>query len=765
MSGPSQSAGPDRDRIGGHLPGRPPGLLGKLVAAIRPEFRAGDLVFDPRDPVFGGPACAVADCVRPARRKGMCPAHRYRWEEAGRPDLAQFSATTGAGWHGHSPVMSCEVSGCMFGRQAYGLCQRHARQWKRAGRPDPAIWRACGAPWPPPSPLPRTCRVGYCELWARGTSLLCTTHDARWRAQRCPEIDDFIASCQDPGPGSGEHIDLRRLPQQLRLEVQYVLQCRRDEETARMVPALTQRIVTTLAATTVSSVLDQPERFWMTFIPPPGSRVSGWHRFILDAYQRIEVLAVGQGWDIEYPRDLWRLRNLGISHNQLSTLSFEGIPQPWLKDLAKRWARWQLSTGLGAGTAYDGAHALTRFARFLAAAEPATTGSLAQVDRPFLERYLADLHGELNGRKIHGHHLGALNGFLRAIRQHGWDSTLPATAVVFPEDYPKRGDDKLPRALAARVMAQIEQPASLARWDNPAYLLITVILIRCGLRINDACKLPFGCVVTDADGAPYLRYYNHKMKREALVPIDEELHRQASEQQQRVLQCWPGGVPVLFPRLKANLDGQRPVRDGTYRKALYRWLECCDIRDENNKPVHLTPHQFRHTLGSFLINKDVPQEVVRKILDHDSHEMTAHYARLNDTTIRRHWEAATKVNARGETVTLDPDGLIADAAWAKQRVGRATQALPNGFCGLPVVKSCPHANACLTCPMFLTTREYLAEHRHQHRQTLQIISAAQARGQMRMAEMNRQVAGNLEKIIIALERDDDSGEQVTADAI
>ncbi|MGO2778473.1 MULTISPECIES: hypothetical protein [Glutamicibacter] len=42
--------------------------------------------------------------------------------------------------------------------------------------------------------------------------------------------------------------------------------------------------------------------------------------------------------------------------------------------------------------------------------------------------------------------------------------------------------------------------------------------------------------------------------------------------------------------------------------------------------------------------------------------MTAHYARLSDTTIRRHWEAARKVNIKGETVTLDPDGPLAEAA-------------------------------------------------------------------------------------------------------
>lgn len=33
-----------------------------------------------------------------------------------------------------------------------------------------------------------------------------------------------------------------------------------------------------------------------------------------------------------------------------------------------------------------------------------------------------------------------------------------------------------------------------------------MILIRAGLRVTDALSLPRDCLVTDADGAPYLRY-------------------------------------------------------------------------------------------------------------------------------------------------------------------------------------------------------------------------------------------------------------------
>ncbi|MDN5916134.1 MAG: tyrosine-type recombinase/integrase [Pseudonocardia sp.] len=42
--------------------------------------------------------------------------------------------------------------------------------------------------------------------------------------------------------------------------------------------------------------------------------------------------------------------------------------------------------------------------------------------------------------------------------------------------------------------------------------------------------------------------------------------------------------------------------------------------------IDFDPHWCRHTYGTRLINRDVPQEVVRRILDHDSPQMTAHYA-------------------------------------------------------------------------------------------------------------------------------------------
>ena len=160
----------------------------------------------------------------------------------------------------------------------------------------------------------------------------------------------------------------------------------------------------------------------------------------------------------------------------------------------------RLSGGIGAGSATKAALAITRFSQFLASPAVAVD-RLDQVDRALLERYLADLHTELAGRKVHADRVGQLHLFLQAIRRHGWDGSLPANGIIHSEDFPKRGQ-LLPRALAEQVMTQLEDPHNLDQWHDPARRLITLVLIRCGPRLGDALRLPTDCVVHDADNAP-----------------------------------------------------------------------------------------------------------------------------------------------------------------------------------------------------------------------------------------------------------------------
>ena len=731
-----------------------PGLTGRLMAAVRPEFRLDTLIIDPADPVLGGRSCNVSGCERAARLHGLCDGHYQRWDRHGRPGMAEFSAATSAAMRASAPLQPCLIPGCGNGRNSNGLCVGHIRAWHRAGQPPARAWAAAQPPLSVKAPH-GTCRVPSCALWATAKTALCVSHAARWRKRGRPDMAEFAAA-DGEHPLTRDYITVGPLEPHLRLEVQYVLQQRHDERLAPIQPALVRRAVQALARSAITSLLDLPEERWEEQIPAGPLADRAIRPFLRYARAKVEHMRHGSGWDVEYPRQVWRLRNLGIQ-GPVSTADFSGIRQPWLHDLAKRWTRWRLGSGVSAGHAITGVRAITRLSSFLATAG---IEHITQLDRMALEGYLAEL-APLGGSEHHGRLISLLSTFLNDIRRHQWDASLPVGAVIFKQDYP-RAPRRLPRALAGHVMAQVENPGNLDRWRNPAYRVLTLLLIRCGLRITDAARLAFNCIVQDQEGAPYLRYYNHKMKREALVPIDEQLHAEIGRQQQRVQDRYPGAPPaVLFPRPLKNAAGNMPLSGSTYRQALRPWLERCDIRDQHGQPVHLTPHQWRHTLGTGLINQDVPQHVVQKILDHDSAEMTAHYARLSDKTIREHWEKARKVNASGQPVQLSPDGRLGDAAWTGHQISRATQALPNGYCQLPLVKTCPHANSCLTCPMFATTAGFLPQHHAQRQATLQIITAAEANGHARVAEMNRQVASNLDKIITALEAD---GKEAAADA-
>jgi len=61
----------------------------------------------------------------------------------------------------------------------------------------------------------------------------------------------------------------------------------------------------------------------------------------------------------------------------------------------------------------------------------------------------------------------------------------------------------------------------------------------------------------------------------------------------------------------------------------------------------------------------------------------------------------------------------------------------------------------LTCPLFVTTAEFLPHHRKQLDDTRALITRAETDGHTRLAEMNRTVETNLLTIIATLESDRD----------
>ena len=301
MSGPEAAEGGQHQSAAG--------LLGKLMAAVRPEFRADELVFDQEGPVFGGKLCLVTGCGRAARGQGLCHGHQQRWAAAGRPDVAGFAAATDPRWRKNAPLTSCGAPGCRYGvTRRKGLCGRHAGAWERAGMPDLQSWLDA-LPETAPAVPPADCLACICGLWAEPGSDWCRSHGRTWEQHGRPDAAEFAARwTAGTGIPGHERIRLAVLPAHLKLEMQYALQRRHDERAGKAMPYVVMIVVRFLAASGASSLLDRTEQEWRAEFGKRGTAVAllAWSR------RQVADLAAGTGWDAEYPRDAWQMHRLGF---------------------------------------------------------------------------------------------------------------------------------------------------------------------------------------------------------------------------------------------------------------------------------------------------------------------------------------------------------------------------------------------------------------------------------------------------------------------
>jgi hypothetical protein len=119
--------------------------------------------------------------------------------------------------------------------------------------------------------------------------------------------------------------------------VQYAVQCRHDQQTITAQPTVVNWAIGQITTAGVGSLLDHSPEQWRALT---AAKSGGWHQgFVLHAHEAVMTLREGTGWDVEYPRDVWRLhtlpgltRNTGKVPDARNHLRFDHITQPWLRD-------------------------------------------------------------------------------------------------------------------------------------------------------------------------------------------------------------------------------------------------------------------------------------------------------------------------------------------------------------------------------------------------------------------------------------------------
>jgi integrase len=730
--------------------GRPADWPSLVADAVRPKFRLDVLFGTPGDLVLFGPPCTVDGCgYFQHGGHGLCAPHaaQFRKRGAGRQvsDWIMLAAELG-GPRPPRPTLAlsgCDVVGCPRSAWSGRLCRSHCATTRATCRDR---WSTSSA----------GCAVGGCGYACLASCALCDGHQARfeYRCRRRPgyTLQRFAAEIANVGRPV---YDLEGVPEPLKSELQFGLQCMSDARATRMRLELFNEVVRVLRARGYRSLLGAAAYV----LPCVHARCKPFVVFVCERLEELQRADTGmEEWDL----DVWRTDRLPIVHDRdrkATVLSFEFCSDPWLRALIKRWTRWRLSRGLSVSTMTWNLRSLRLFVEYCHDHDRSLS-TARHITRELLEDWQAYLLCLPVAVSTRMRWLGSLRTFFDDIRQMGWAPGLSAMATYHRGELP-RSPQHTPRFLEESVIARLETQEALDRLPDPTTRMLVLILIETGLRAIDARNLTFDALSQDAAGQPYLRYFNHKLNRERFLPIAQRLAEQIRRQQAWLRERFPDTEPCLLPRPRRNPFGEQPYTYGMLVHQLQNWARELDLRDSNGQLVNVSAHRFRHTLATRMINQRVPQIVVQQMLDHNSPQMTNVYARLHDQTLREEFDRyQQRVNIRGELVNVAPE--LADAAWAKDNFARAKQTLPNGFCGLPLQQNCPHPNACLSCDHFLTSDEFLPIHREQLDRTRELLDDARQRDHQRLVDMNEPVELNLVRIIEGLERLADTVENADA---
>lgn len=458
--------------------------------------------------------------------------------------------------------------------------------------------------------------------------------------------------------------------------------------------------------------------------------------------------------------DVWLPEHLGLvahPHGNLKKLNFSPIRQEWLKIIFKKFFLY-LSSHTAFGTLYHYLSSFVCFSNFLILL--GFSGKIKDISRAVIIDYLSYLSRKKLSASTIRHRLGHLSNFFETGNSNGWFKV--DYYLIHSEDYPQL-PKLLPRYIPEEVVQQLNQ--HLDELPKPIMRMV-LVLQETGVRISELCQLPINCLKDDGKGQSWIQFVRWKMKTEDTIPVSPETAKVIQEQQQYIREYLGEGFQCLFSARKAGGDMQefipspKIMNSENFIKYIKRLAVKYGIKDKSGKLWDFQTHQFRHTVGTTMINRGVPHHIVQRYLGHESPTMTMRYAHIHDETLRKEIEKYHNhrvVDFQGETIELEKTVLVSDndLEWFKKNV--LAMALPHGYCGRPkLLGYCDlPPESCYSCPHWRTNKNFLPVLKDTLERTSNILNKAQACGWELQVAKNQPIKEHIKKVINRLEGDND----------
>jgi integrase/recombinase XerC len=241
-----------------------------------------------------------------------------------------------------------------------------------------------------------------------------------------------------------------------------------------------------------------------------------------------------------------------------------------------------------------------------------------------IRKYLGVLYKKRNNKATVARKLSAVRSFFRHLVKRGILTDSPADQILTPKQN-RHVPVWLPVDDMFRLLSAMADP-SLFGLRNRA---IFETIYSCGLRVSEAS----GLNGEDIDTAGRMVRIRGKGHKERLIPIGtisiESIHRyrQQLERERGIREGQPG--PLFLNKRGTRLTTRSMAR------ILDKTAKECGI------PVPVSPHAFRHSFATHMLDAGADLKVVQELLGHKSLSTTQRYthvsiSRLMETYDRAH---------------------------------------------------------------------------------------------------------------------------------
>lgn len=246
----------------------------------------------------------------------------------------------------------------------------------------------------------------------------------------------------------------------------------------------------------------------------------------------------------------------------------------------------------------------------------------SEVAKGDMAAYIAHLNGRFAPASVK-RKIASLRAFYAYCETEELVPVTPFHGLKVSIREPKRLPRTIPLADLNRMFDQAEGASGESSYEQFRHArdrAIIEVLIATGVRVSELCGLDDA----DFDGVSKTLLIFGKGSKERIIQVENESTLSAIESYRAQRNVWRvERDPALF----VNRFGFRMTEQSVRNMV-------ASLAERAEASTHITPHMFRHTFATLLLEEDVDIRYIQRLLGHSSIKTTEIYTHVTSTKLR-----------------------------------------------------------------------------------------------------------------------------------